>query len=89
MPDEKSLNSTSRTLRLAIVVEVAFLVLAGFLLFTEHRAHYLGALPAALIVVSVTTCFWLQAETRKELASLERSTGKKGNPEKGVESHEP
>ncbi len=83
MPGEKSFNSTSRTLRLAIVVEVAFLVLAGFLLFTEHRAHYLGALPAALIVVSVTTCFWLQAETRKELASLERSAGKKDNPAKG------
>lgn len=70
-------------------VEMKGARLAGFFLFTEHRAHYLGALPFALIVISVTACFWLQAETRKHLANLERPPGQSGNPEKGVESHEP
>ncbi len=89
MAQEKSFNSTSRTLRLAIVTELVFLAAAGFFLFTEHRAHYLGVLPYALIVVSVTACFWLQAETRKHLASLARRPRNSGNPGKGVESHEP
>ena len=68
MPNENLSNSTSRTLRLAMVCEVAFLVVAAFLLFTEHRAHYLGALPYALTIVTVTAFFWLQAERRKRPA---------------------
>ncbi len=84
MPGEKLLNSTSRTLRVALVAEVVFLAVGGFFMFTEHRAHYLGALPYALIVVAVTVCFWLQAECRKHLASLGSPSEPGVNPKKGV-----
>ncbi len=68
MRDANPSNSTSRTLRLAAVVEVLFLILSGFFLFTEHRAHYLGALPYALLIVAVTVFLWLLSERRRSRA---------------------
>lgn len=65
MPSTESSSSVSRTLRLAAVTEVVFLAVSAFLLFTEHRAHYLGALPYALLVVAVTVFLWFFVERRK------------------------
>jgi hypothetical protein len=65
MRDEKLFNSTSRMLRFATAGEVVFLVISGFFLFTEHRAHYLGALPYALLIVAVTVFLWLLSERRR------------------------
>jgi len=65
MRDETLFNSTSRVLRLATAGEIVFLVVSGFLLFTEHRAHYLGALPYAFLVVAVTMFLWLLSERRR------------------------
>ena len=36
----------------AFFVALAFLVIAVFLLLSEHRAHFLGALPLLLLVVA-------------------------------------
>jgi len=83
-------NSTSRTLRIAMVAEFVFLAVAGLLLFTEHRAHYLGALPYGLAIAGITACLWLRLEVRKHLQDLNLPPGPSGgNPEKGGNYHEP
>ena len=58
-------DSMARLLRLATAVEVVFLPISAFFLFSEHRAHYLGALPYALLIVAATVVLWFQAERRK------------------------
>ena len=68
-------NPTARVLRAALAAEVVFLVVSGFFLFTEHRAHYLGALPYALLVIAVTVSLWFLAERRKNRADSD-SAGK-------------
>lgn len=83
MRDRNSSNSISRMLRCAAVAEVLFLVLSGFFVFTEHRAHYLGALPYALLIVSVTVFFWIVSEGRKQRAMPE------GKNDKQQQSAEP
>lgn len=40
----------SRTLNLAWTICIAFLVIAGFFLLTEHRAHAFGVLPYLLLL---------------------------------------
>lgn len=89
MSDENRFESIERTLQLAMVAEIVFLAAAGFFLFTEHKAHYLGALPYAVIIISVTACFWLQAECRKHLTDIQPRTKQNASPKKGVEFHEP
>jgi hypothetical protein len=88
MPTETTINSTSRTLRLAIVVELVFLAAAALLLFTEHRAHYLAALPYAIAIAAATACLWLQVEVRKHLRGLNQPGSRRDSPEKGGQSHE-
>lgn len=85
MRDEKLFNATSRMLRLATAGEVVFLVISGFFLFTEHRAHYLGALPYGLLVVAATMFLWLLAERRKHRA--DSGSGGKPRSGKGVQFH--
>lgn len=76
-------NSTARLLRLATAAEVVFLVVSAFFLFTEHRAHYLGALPYGLAVIAVTVFLWLLVERRRHRAK----PGSGQQPRKGVEFH--
>ena len=83
MPGKELPNSTAKTLRIAIAVEVVFLAMAGLLMFTEHRAHYLGALPYALAIAGVTMCLWLQLQCRKYLAKRGDSGGQ---PQSGERS---
>lgn len=78
-------NSTARVLRLGIIVEVLFLVVSAFFLFTEHRAHFLGALPYALLIVAVTVFLWFLAERRKHRA--DSGSDGKPRPGKGVQFH--
>ena len=59
-------NSTARLLRRATVVEIFFLVISAFFLFTEHQAHYLGVLPYALLIIAVTVFLWFQADRKKQ-----------------------
>ncbi len=49
---------------------VGFLVIAGFFLFTEHRAHLLGALPFVLVALCPLLHFFGH-----------RGHGKQGPPE--------
>ena len=71
-------NSTARVLRIALVAEVVFLVLSAFFLFTEHRAHYLGALPYALLVIAGTVFVWLSLERGKHSISDVAAQREKG-----------
>lgn len=68
---ERQSNATARLLRRATVVEAVFLVISGFFLFTEHRAHYLSALPYALLIIAATALLWFQAERKRERRSDE------------------
>jgi hypothetical protein len=47
MQTEQSLPSSSRSRAKWILI--AFLAVVGFFLFTEHKAHVLGALPYLLL----------------------------------------
>lgn len=47
-----------RTFRFALGFAV-FAAIAGFLLFTEHRAHVLGALPFALLLLCPLMHFFM------------------------------
>ena len=58
-------NPTIRFLQRAIVAEVLFLVISGFFLFTEHRAHYWGALPTVLLVIALTVFLLLRADRKQ------------------------
>ena len=78
-------DSTARVLRIATATEVVFLVVSGFFLFTEHRAHYLGALPYGLAVVAVTAFFLLLIERRKH--RVMSSSDGKSQPGKGAAFH--
>jgi hypothetical protein len=77
MRAELESNSTTHFLRFATVAEVVFLVISGLLLFTEHRAHYLGALPYAVLIVAVTVFLWFQSEGRKQ-GSQPTASGESG-----------
>ncbi len=70
MQAKQGLDSTARLLRRATVAEIVFVVVLAFFLFTEHRAHYLGALPYALLIVAVTVFLWFWAEHRKSRTKL-------------------
>jgi hypothetical protein len=83
MGTQQESNSTARLLRLASATEIVFLVVSGFFLFTEHRAHYLGALPYALAVVAVTVFFLLLIERGKH--RVESGIGGKSQPGKGAQ----
>lgn len=49
-PDAASSRSSFWTSR-AFLVSLAFLAIAVFLLLSEHRAHFLGALPFLLLAL--------------------------------------
>ena len=68
MQTKREFSATARVLRLAAVVEIVFLLISAFFLFTEHRAHYLGALPYALLLIAITAFLWLLAERGKHQA---------------------
>lgn len=85
MDAQQQSNSTTRVLRLATTVEVVFLLVSAFFLFTEHRAHFLGALPYALLIVCVTVFLWFLAERRKHRA--DSGSGGKPRPGKGLQFH--
>lgn len=72
-------SETARVLRLATVVEIVFLLISAFFLFTEHRAHYLGALPYALFLIATTAFLWLLAARRKHQAKP-RGGGRPSRP---------
>ncbi len=74
---------TARVLRIATAAEVVFLILSAFFLFTEHRAHYLGALPYGLVVIAVTVFLWLLVERRRHRAKPDSGQ----QPRKRVEFH--
>lgn len=74
MQAKQKSSATARVLRLATVIEIVFLSISAFFLFTEHRAHFLGALPYALLVVAITASFWFVAERRKHQAGPEGNT---------------
>lgn len=84
MRDTELSTPESRMLRLATAAEVVFLVISAFFLFTEHRAHYLGALPYALLVVAFTVFLWFVAEHRRDRVAVDR--GGKSKPRKGGDS---
>ncbi|MHB8525305.1 MAG: DUF2933 domain-containing protein [Candidatus Acidiferrales bacterium] len=65
MVSQQEPGSTARVLRIATAAEVVFLIVSAFFLFTEHRAHYLGALPYALLLIAITAFLWLLAERGK------------------------
>ena len=83
MGTQQEPGPTARVLRIATAAEVVFLVVSGFFLFTEHRAHYLGALPYGLAVVAVTVFFLLLIERRKH--RVESGSGGKSQPGKGAQ----
>jgi len=51
-------------MRRATMVEIVFLVVSAFFLFTKHRANYLGALPYGLAIIAVTVFLWFLVERR-------------------------
>ena len=73
MRSAEKFNPTARLLRLSAKAEVILLVIAGFFLFTEHRAHFLGAAPYALAILALTLSFWLWAECRRTAGRREIS----------------
>lgn len=78
MPNTNSSASISRTLRLAALAEVVFLAVSVFFLFTEHRAHYLGVLPYALLILALTVFLLLIAERRSHrVVAADRGTSQR------------
>lgn len=78
-------NSTTRLLLRATAVEVVFLVVSAFFLFSEHRAHYLGALPYALLVFAVTVFAWFLVERRRH--AVNSGSDGKSQPGRGAPFH--
>lgn len=68
MRNQKPSNSISPLLLLARIAQVVFLIVVGFLMILEHRAHYLAALPYVLLAVAVVTFVWLLSGHRKHRA---------------------
>ena len=79
MVAQQELGRMARVLRIATVTEVIFLIVSAFFLFTEHRAHYLGALPYGLAAIAITVFLVFSAERRKHAT----------NPGRGNEPQRP
>jgi hypothetical protein len=79
MGAQQELGPTARVLRIATATEVVFLIVSAFFLFTEHRAHYLGALPYGLTAIGITVFLVFLAEHRRHRVS----SGAAGNQQPG------
>ncbi len=66
-----------------------FLAIAAFFLFTEHRAHLLGALPYILLLVCVAILALLWRAWRLPSKDGGAGASRPETPQKGGISHEP
>ena len=68
----------ARVLRIATAAEVVLLIVSAFFLFTEHRAHFLGALPYGLAAIAITVSLVFLAERAKRGTN----PGRRSEPER-------
>ncbi len=61
------------------LILIAFLAIAGFFLFTEHRAHLFGVLPFLLLLACPLLHFFHGGHGNHAAQSSERSDGHAGS----------
>lgn len=83
MAGEREARSVAHVLRIATAAEVVLLIVSAFFLFTEHRAHYLGALPYGLTAVVFTVFLVFVAEHESSRRAKSGRANESSRPNKG------